>query len=87
MLGNRVAKRPKVPPCLRRSGYAQAGVKVSQHTHLPLGTFFINWSVNFRDIFLSDKTGPTWPLPRARTGPDTCTQNHRSNAFSFARNL
>jgi hypothetical protein len=28
MLENGVAKRLKVPPCLRRSGYAQAGVKV-----------------------------------------------------------
>ena len=23
------------PPCLRRSGYAQAGIKFSKHTHLP----------------------------------------------------
>ena len=34
-------KRSKVPLCLRRSGYAQAGVKVSQHTQLPFGTFFM----------------------------------------------
>jgi hypothetical protein len=41
VLGNEVAKRLKVRPCLRRSGYAQAGVKVSQHTPLPFGTFFM----------------------------------------------
>ncbi len=41
MLGKGAAKRLKVPPCLRRSGYAQAGVKVLQHTQLPFGTFFM----------------------------------------------
>jgi hypothetical protein len=41
MLGNGAAKRLKAPPCLRRSGYAQAGVQVLQHTQLPYGTFFM----------------------------------------------
>ena len=51
-LGKIVAKRLKVPPCLRRparrtsslageSGYAQAGVEVSQHTQPPFGNVFM----------------------------------------------
>jgi len=39
--GNEAAKRSKVPPCLRRSGFAQAGVKFFQHTQLPFETFFM----------------------------------------------
>jgi hypothetical protein len=34
-IGTGVAIHLEVPPRLRRSGYAQAGVKVSQHTQPP----------------------------------------------------
>jgi len=33
MLINEVVKRSKGPPCFRRSGYAQAGMKFLQHIH------------------------------------------------------
>jgi hypothetical protein len=45
MPGNRAALRISVSPCLRRSGYEQAGLKVLQHIHLPFVTIFINWQV------------------------------------------
>jgi hypothetical protein len=41
MLENWAAKRSKVPPCLRRSGFAQAGVKIFQHTQPPFGMIFL----------------------------------------------
>jgi hypothetical protein len=41
MPGNRAALRLSVPPCLRRSGYAQAGLKVLYHIHLPFVTIFM----------------------------------------------
>jgi hypothetical protein len=31
----------KVPPCLRRSGFAQAGLKLYQYPRLP------SWKINF----------------------------------------
>jgi hypothetical protein len=40
-LENWGVKRLKVPPCLRRSGFSQAGVKVLQHTRLPFSYHFI----------------------------------------------
>jgi len=42
MLGNWLAKSSKVPPCLRpaRRDYAQAGVKVLQHTPPPYWEYF-----------------------------------------------
>jgi hypothetical protein len=39
VLGKAVVKRHKVPPCLRRSGYAQAGVKLFQYTRQSFRNF------------------------------------------------
>jgi len=47
LLENWEAKRLEVPPCLRRSGFAQAGVKDIQHTRLPFYVILCNWEVNF----------------------------------------
>jgi alkylation response protein AidB-like acyl-CoA dehydrogenase len=40
-------KRSKVLPCLRRSGYAQAGIKFFQHTHPPLVTPLIQLGAEY----------------------------------------
>ena len=67
----------KVPPCLRRSGFAQAGLKLSR----PSACSVFNWSTPFRYTSSGERLGdgqcripkslPTGPLPTGRQAVPT----------------